>query len=147
MFALTNTVPSLEGAFDDVMGSALGYATRAARFSPCVDVVSTAHELVFQLDVPGVSYNDLDVTVEKGSRTLAIRGTRKYAAAPDGQRIVLGRSYGDFAITYTLPETCDGDRLVAHLADGVLTLRVPKTPKSAPRKIRIGGGGTPQAAL
>jgi HSP20 family protein len=44
-------------------------------------------------------------------------------------------------LRYTLPETADVAQLAAYLADGVLTLRVPKQPKVQPRKIQIGDGG------
>jgi HSP20 family molecular chaperone IbpA len=54
--------------------------------------------------------------------------------------MLLGRSYREFALHYTLPETVDCEKLAVHLADGVLTLRVPRHAKAQPRKIQIGGG-------
>ena len=50
---------------------------------------------------------------------------------------LLGRSYGAFSRSFTLPETVDPERLSADLADGVLTIRVPQQPRSKPRKITI----------
>jgi HSP20 family protein len=138
MFAVLNAVPELDGVFDDVMGSALGYATKRSVFTPAVDVVAKEQELVFQLDVPGVKQESLEITIE--NHVLSIKGSRRYEAGPNEQQMLLGRSYGDFALHYTLPNTVDGDRLAAYLADGVLTLRVPKQPKAQPRKIQIGGG-------
>jgi len=138
MFAPLDAVPMLDGVFDDVMGSAFGYATRTSLFTPSVDVVAKEHELVFQLDVPGVKQENLEVTLE--NHDLSIKGSRKYEAGPNERQMLLGRSYGDFAIQYTLPETVDGERLAAHLADGVLTLRVPRHSKAQPRKVQIGGG-------
>jgi HSP20 family protein len=128
----------LDGVFDDIMGSAVGYATRTSVFTPSVDVVAKEHELVFQIDVPGVKEESLEVTLE--NHVLSIRGSRKYEAGPNERQMLLGRSYGDFALRYTLPESADGEKLAAHLADGVLTLRVPKHAKAQPRKIQIGGG-------
>jgi len=130
--------PTLDGTFDDVMGAAFGYAMKTARFTPSVDVIARERELVFHLDVPGVKLENLDVTLE--NRVLSIKGSRKYEADANEQQMLLGRAYGDFSLQYTLPETADGAQLAAHLADGVLTLRVPKHPKSEPRKIQIGGG-------
>jgi HSP20 family protein len=138
MFTPVDTVPMLDGAFDDVMGSAFGYATRASLFTPSVDVVAREHELVFQIDVPGVKQENLEVTLE--NHVLSIKGSRRYEAGPNERQMLLGRSYGDFALHYTLPETMDGEKLAAHLADGVLTLRVPRHSKAPPRKIQIGGG-------
>ena len=138
MFTPLDAVPMLDGVFDDVIGSAFGYATRASLFTPSVDVVAKEHELVFQLDVPGVKQENLEVTLE--NHVLSIKGSRKYEAGPNERQMLLGRSYGEFALQYTLPETVDGEKLAAHLADGVLTLRVPRHAKAQPRKIQIGGG-------
>ncbi len=138
MFTPLGAVPMLDGVFDDIMGSAVGYATRTSVFTPSVDVVAKEHELVFQIDVPGVKEESLEVTLE--NHVLSIRGSRKYEAGPNERQMLLGRSYGDFALRYTLPESADGEKLAAHLADGVLTLRVPKHAKAQPRKIQIGGG-------
>jgi HSP20 family protein len=139
MLVALEAVPALGGLLDDVMGSAIGYATKATVFTPSVDVIAKEHELVFQLDVPGVRPENLEVTLEK--HVLSIKGSRRYEAGPNERQMLLGRSYGDFALRYTLPETADGEKLAAYLADGVLTLRVPKHPKAQPRKIQIGGGG------
>jgi HSP20 family molecular chaperone IbpA len=38
----------------------------------------------------------------------------------------------------------DGERLSAELAEGVLTVRIPKHPKAQPRRIQIGDGGESQ---
>jgi HSP20 family protein len=138
MLTTLDAVPMLDGVLDDVMGSAFGYATKATVFTPSVDVIAKDHELVFQLDVPGVKPENLEVTLEK--RVLSVKGSRKYEAGPDEQQMLLGRAYGEFSLRYTLPETADGAQLAAHLADGVLTLRVPRHPKAQPRKIQIGGG-------
>jgi len=140
MLATLDAVPVLDGLIDDVMGSAFGYATKAAVFTPSVDIISKERELVFQLDVPGVKQENLAVTLE--NRVLTIKGWRKYEAGPNEQQMLLGRSYGEFSLRYTLPESADGEQLAAFLADGVLTLRVPKLAKAQPRKIQIGGGST-----
>ena len=138
MFTPLDAVPVLDGVFDDVMGSAFGYATRTSPFTPSADVVAKEHELVFQIDVPGVKQESLEVTLE--NHVLSIKGSRRYEAGPTDRQMLLGRSYGEFALQYTLPETVDGEKLAAHLADGVLTVRVPKHSKAQPRKIQIGGG-------
>jgi HSP20 family molecular chaperone IbpA len=39
-----------------------------------------------------------------------------------------------------LPALVDSQGMTAELADGVLTIRVPKKPEAKPRRIAIGGG-------
>jgi HSP20 family protein len=125
----------LDRVFDDVMRSALGngYATTAA-LKPAVDVVERENEFVFHLDVPGVRREDLELTLE--NRVLSIKGSRKYEAH-ENEKVSLGRSYGAFALSYTLPEHINSEQLAADLADGVLTIRVPKHEKAQPRRIQI----------
>jgi len=57
---------------------------------------------------------------------------------------MLGRAYGTFTRSFTLPDSVDDNALVASLADGVLTVRVPKHAKARPRKIEIKGGPDPK---
>jgi HSP20 family protein len=139
MLATFDSVPMLERVLDDVMGSALGYATRSAPFAPAVDVIATDSEVVFHLDVPGVKLENIEVTLEK--HVLEIKGARTFEPR-ENERLLIGRAFGNFAVSYCLPDTVDDEKLTACLADGVLTLRVPKLPKAQPRKIQIGGGAS-----
>lgn len=47
------------------------------------------------------------------------------------------RRYGQFDYRLTLPADVDADHVSAELADGVLTVRVPKTEEAKPRRIEI----------
>jgi Hsp20/alpha crystallin family len=78
----------------------------------------------------------------------ALRSTRRgseratFPVAADiveSDKATRGRPSGPFAASYELPEGIDGENLTAGLADGVLTVRVPKQPNVQPRKIAIGG--------
>ena len=84
---------------------------------------------------PGVKEKDLEVTLESG--VLTIKGQRRYEGS-ERDRLWLGRSYGAFERAFTLPESIEEDGLSATLADGVLTIRVPKKPQAKPKKIHIG---------
>ena len=132
-----NAVSTLDRMFDDVMGSAFGTATNSRTFDPGIDVRATENEVVFICDVPGVKQEDLEVTLE--NHVLTIKGTRKFDGK-ENERVMLGRAYGAFHRAYTLPDSLDEENLSAHLADGVLTVRIPKQPKAKPRKIQIGVG-------
>lgn len=92
------------------------------------------HELVFVCDVPGVKRENLDVILE--NQILSIHGSRRFERTDDEQ-VMLGRAYGSFKRSFTLPDYLDDSKLDAHLADGVLTIRIPKQPKAKPRKVQI----------
>ncbi len=138
MLTTWDAVSTLDRMFDDVMGSALGTATNSRTFEPAIDVRASESEVVFLCDVPGVKQEDLEVTLE--NHVLTLKGRRKYDSN-DNEQVMLGRAYGAFTRAYTLPDALDEDNLSAHLADGVLTVRIPKHPKAKPRKIQIGAGG------
>lgn len=122
---------------DDVMGATFGTATQPRAFSPSIDVFSDAERALFVCDLPGVKREDLDVTVE--GRVLTIKGSRKFAgpAQSKNAQVVLGRSYGNFRRAFTLPEDLDVSRLSAELADGVLTIRIPRLEAAKARRIEI----------
>jgi HSP20 family protein len=115
------------------MGSMLGTAASPRTFDPTIDVRANYDEVVFVCDVPGVRQEDLEVTLE--NHVLTIKGTRKFESKSDEQ-VMLGREYGSFTRAFTLPDYVDD----ANLADGVLTIRIPKQAKAKPRKIPIGNG-------
>ena len=137
MLTTWDAVSTLDRMFDDVMGSAFGTATNSRTFDPTIDVRASDKEVAFICDVPGVKQEDLEVTLE--NHVLTIKGMRKFDGKED-ERVMLGRAYGAFHRAYTLPDSLDEENLTAHLADGVLTVRIPKQPKAKPRKIHIGGG-------
>jgi len=140
MMTTWDAVSAFDRMFDDVMGSSLGAATNRRTFDPEVDVRISEEEVLVVCDVPGVKHDDLDVTVQ--NRVLTIRGARKFESK-EREQVMLGRSYGSFVRSFTLPATIDEGKLSAKLADGVLTISIPKHPKPQPIKVQITGGGEP----
>ena len=72
---------------------------------------------------------------------LTVAGKRDEESMKEGERIHLSeRSHGSFSRTFTLPEDVEGEKVVAELRNGVLTLMVPKRPEVRPRKINVSLG-------
>jgi HSP20 family protein len=90
---------------------------------PPVDIYSTGeHELVIKAEIPGMSKEDLDITIE--NFTLTIRGEKKAEQTiKDEQFHRVERSFGTFTRSFALPQrsTRTGSRPVA---DGVLTMKL-----------------------
>jgi HSP20 family protein len=144
MLTRWNAVPALDHLLDDVMGSMLGTATSTRTFDPSIDVHEGENDVVFVCDVPGVKKDDLEVTLEND--VLTIKGVRRFEGK-DKEQIVLGRAYGSFNRTFALPDYLDDANLTAQLADGVLTISIPKQAKAKPRKIQIIGNGQDSKTL
>lgn len=140
MLTAWDAVSTLDRVFDDVMGSTFGAATNSKSFDPSIDVRAKENEMVFVCDVPGVKLQDLEVTVE--NRVLTLKGTRRFESGNEDEQVTLGRAYGSLKRSFTLPDYLDDANLDAHLAGGVLTIRIPKHVKARPRKIEIGNGSS-----
>jgi len=108
----------------------------ASAFMPSFDVKENADAYVFTADMPGIKRDDLDIQLA-GNR-LTISGHREAETREEGQVYSLERSFGSFSRSFTLPEEVESSKVAAELKDGVLTLKVPKSPEVRPRKITIG---------
>ncbi|KWX05120.1 Hsp20/alpha crystallin family protein [Carbonactinospora thermoautotrophica] len=117
---------SVLGAFDG--------AISAAPWSPLADVEETDDAYLVQIDLPGVRRDD--VTVEVIGNELTVHGEVKERERTGVVRH-RARRYGQFDYRLTLPADVDADHVSAELADGVLTVRVPKTEEAKPRRIEI----------
>lgn len=105
------------------------------------DVRETESELQFMVEAPGLSIDDIDITVEQN--VLTISGEKQYEHEDeegDNFRIA-ERRYGRFQRSFTLPRTVDADKIKARYENGVLFLNIPKAAEAKPRRIAIEGAG------
>jgi len=105
-------------------------------FSPAVDVHEEKDAIVVRAELPGVKREEIDVSVD--GNVLTLKGERKLEKEEEGKRYHrVERAYGSFVRYFQLPTTVDAERIEAKLADGVLTLRVPKKEAVKARKINV----------
>jgi HSP20 family protein len=104
---------------------------------PPVNVWASADGAIVRAQVPGVSPDQLDVTVHQD--TVTLRGKREPEAL-DGDVVVhrQERPQGPFTRTLVLPFRVDADQVNARFDRGVLTLELPRPESDKPRKVRIG---------
>jgi HSP20 family protein len=114
---------------DDVM-------TRGA-WVPPVDIFENGNkELVIKAELPAMSRDDIDVTVE--NQTLSIRGEKKFNhEVKDEQYHRVERTYGSFSRSFTLPSTVDVTKVGAEYKDGVLTVTLPLREEAKPKQIKV----------
>jgi HSP20 family protein len=115
---------------------ALGY-TRAPRMP--FDAVRREHELVLQFDLPGVDPETIDVTVDKGTLTVAAERTN---VRQDGDEVVITeRPTGRFVRELRLRDGLDAAAVRADYDAGVLTVVVPVAEAARPHRVQVGSGG------
>lgn len=122
--------------FDRLTEAMLG--SRAHPAAMPMDAYREGDSFVVHLDLPGVSADTIDLTVEQN--VLTIHAERRAPLADSAERVVGERSYGVFSRQLFLGDTLDSDRLTADYDAGVLTLRIPIAEKAKPRKVEIRGG-------
>jgi HSP20 family protein len=108
---------------------------KVSTFLPVVDVMETADEYRVIVDVPGAKAEDIDVQFERGLLTIEARvATRRNEA----KRFLL-REYGvgDLRRTFRIGDGIAAERISAQVADGVLTLHLPKTEALKPHRIGV----------
>jgi len=99
---------------------------------PRTDVAETDTEMEITAEMPGLT--DKDVSIDLVGNVLTIRGERRQEhERNDREYRVMERSYGAFSRSIELPEGIDADAIRAKIADGILTVTVPK-PAAAPAK-------------
>jgi len=100
-----------------------------------VDVYETDDAFVVRAFMPGLTANDLSISVEQ--RSVTIHGEPHSEDAEELRPIVRERPMGAFTRTFTLPVLVDAEKVQGELRDGVLNLLLPKAPSAKPRKIEI----------
>ena len=108
--------------------------TRSMRTMP-MEALRRGDLFLVALDLPGVSRDDIDVTVERN--VLTVRARRGPLAQEGDEVIVDERPHGEFSRQLFLGENLDATKLTADLSDGVLNLEIPVSEASKPRKVSL----------
>ena len=104
---------------------------------PPVDIYQTSdHELVLKAELPDLSREEIDITVE--NFVLTLKGEKKLASeVKEEQFHHIERSYGSFSRSFSLPRTVDASKVAADYKNGVLTVRLPLREEAKPRQIKV----------
>ena len=104
-------------------------------FVPPSDIYETNDSLVVLAEMPGVTPDGVDITLER--RVLTIRGRSATSEHSGYQRVYSEYADGDYERVFTLSENIDRDRIEATLKDGVLHLVLPKAEAAKARRIEL----------
>ena len=128
----------MERVFRQAVGDRQG-ASPAGAFSPALDVEESEDGFTLHVELPGVSADDVEVSLEENVLTITgERGFYDEKQAEGFRRIE--RHFGRFHRAVRLPDRVDADRVEASYRDGMLTIQVPKAEEARPRRIQISAG-------
>ena len=110
--------------------------TAPAAATPRADVLEGDKQFRIVMDLPGIAASDLEISVE--NQTLSVKAERKLEVPEGYEPRRRERALNvAFTRTFRLGNGVDADHVEARLQDGVLTLTLPKTEQSLPRRIEV----------
>lgn len=112
---------------------------RFGRQYPPINLYDLDDHYLITAELPGVSTEDLDLTIADG--VLTIRGGRAGEEQADESRFRRQeRPCGNWQRSISLPERVSEDGLKADLTNGVLKITLPRAVEEKPRQIQVTGG-------
>jgi len=130
--------------FDRLLEQVVGTRSRPA--SMPMDAYRSDDMFLVQFDLPGVSPESIDLTVEKNVLTVQADRSRP-TGAENVEMVAAERPQGTFSRQLFLGDTLDSDRIDAEYQAGVLTLRIPIAEQAKPRKVEIKSHQDPRVAI
>jgi HSP20 family protein len=113
-------------------------------WNPNVDIYENKDQIVLEAELPGMSREDFDLSVENNIITL--RGERHFEKRDDTDNYHrVERAYGSFTRSFTLPNTVSGEGATADYRNGVLRVVLPKREETKARRIEIKSEGSEPA--
>src|SRR4051795_2118088 len=133
--------------FDDVLrggpvsSGGQGGSQGGVLLAPHMDVSETDKELRIQAELPGVSENDIDVSLHED--VLTIRAEKKQERKEEREGMHFSeRAFGTFQRSLRLPFQLNPDQVQARFVNGVLSVTLPKMQaQQQSRRIQIQGAG------
>lgn len=101
---------------------------------PHVNIFETPAGYVLEAEMPGVSKDGLEITLENNEITIV--GRRTEEPAP-GETLFSERRKAGFRRVFELDPAIDTAKIAAKMNQGILTLTLPKSEAVKPRKITV----------
>ena len=105
-------------------------------FVPVLDVAEDNEKMTITAELPGLKKEDVQIKVRDGVLTLS--GEKKFEEETKKDNYYrIERSYGNFARSFTLPNTVDSNKIEAAMKDGILKVSIPKKPEAKEREVKV----------
>src|SRR5919107_1034551 len=104
-------------------------------YAPRVDILESEEALEILADMPGVTKDSVEVTLEQ--RVLSIRGRADLSLSEGLAPLYLEYQPGDYERAFTLSDAVDPSGIEARVRGGVLQLRLPKAGPAKRQRIEV----------
>ena len=126
----------LSRLFDTFFNDLQGEEVSNRSWVPPVDIQETAEGYKLLAELPGLTREDINITLE--NNVLRLAGERKFEKDVKKESYHrVERTYGTFTRAFALPQQVTAEGVQAAFENGVLTITVPKAEQAKPRKIAI----------
>jgi HSP20 family protein len=105
---------------------------------PAMDIAEQANEYVVKAEILGCKADDINISIH--NNTLVLSGEKKEEEKKEGKDFYhIERRFGSFRRELNLANNVDPKKIEASCENGLLTVRVPKSEKTKPVKIKVKG--------
>ncbi|NIR28029.1 MAG: Hsp20 family protein [Gammaproteobacteria bacterium] len=104
-------------------------------YVPHADIYETEEALTIVMDVPGVSKDRIEVKLEND--TLEVEGRIDLENYRGLEPAYTEYNVGHFSRSFAVPDHVDANGISARIADGALTVNLPKVPEARRRRIPV----------
>ena len=135
--ALSNVL-DVRGDFDRLFNLS-GFGEEPGSYgdwSPQIDVYEEKDSVILKADLPGLTKDSITVNVEENIVTLEGTKEREEKSEETGY-YRCERWHGSFKRSFEIPAGVDAAKVKAGFKDGVLTVTLPRSEASKPRKVDI----------
>ncbi len=107
-----------------------------AGWTPALDIYEDKDNVYVKAELPGMKREEIELTLHDG--VLSISGERKAETKREDAEVHrVERFFGRFQRTVTLPGPIAADKVKAEYKDGILSIKLPKTEESKPKRIDV----------
>ena len=105
-------------------------------YVPAADIREDEKSYLINMDVPGLTKEDLNVSLDKN--ILTISGEKKSDNEESDRKYhLVERRYGSFKRSFRLPEDIDSGKISAKVENGILSITIDKAEEKLPKVIDI----------
>ena len=124
--------------FDDFGRTMLGknIVKNEMETSPAVDVRETEKSYIMEVDLPGYSENDIDISMKDRVLTLSCKKEKK-EETKEGGYLIKERNNFEFKRRFNFSDDIDETSVSAVFENGVLEVNIPKKAETKPVQIEV----------